>query len=280
MKGPSLGSDLIVALELSVLIEGLDFALDITDHLVEILLLSDHDIDEFVLLFVQVIALLLDLFEGVTWGAGETPLPIEVLVFGELELELLENAVDLHARGNLILELLDLLWGLAHLVLDARQVLNVLRRRLDRKIKSIESVHGLISHLLCLLGNQLNDLISDPSVLISNNVPDTAAVDFEHADNSEVLDLISKLGCLLSVLMDQFPELDRLWLGILVGQFSDHCFLVELVLVFVDLEGRDVLLKRLDALIDLGLEPLILLVDPGVFIWKLLLVLLVRCLGH
>ena len=143
-------------------------------------------------------------------------MPIEVFLLGELELELLKNSVDLHAGGDFILELLDLLWSLIHLILDARQVLDVLGGRLDGKIKSIESVHSLVSHLLCFFGDQLDDLICNPSMFLSNNVSDTTAVDFEHADDSEVLDLVSKLGGLLAVLVDQLSKLDRLWLRLLV----------------------------------------------------------------
>ena len=67
MEGSSLGSNLIVVIEINILIESLYFLFNLANLLIEILLFSNHHIDELVLLFVQVIALLLNLLKSVTW---------------------------------------------------------------------------------------------------------------------------------------------------------------------------------------------------------------------
>ena len=117
-------------------------------------------------------------------------------------------------------------------------------------------------------------------MLVSDDVSDTSAVDTEHADNSGVLDLITELLSLIAMLQNELAELSRLGLGLFVGKLSDNLVWVELVLFFVDMELLEILVKRLNALVDLLLKALILLVDPSVLIWESLLVLLGRGLWH
>ena len=85
---------------------------------------------------------------------------------------------------------------------------------------------------------------------------------------------------MLAVLHDELAELSGLGLRVLVCQVGNFHVRVERILIFVHLERFDVLLKGLDALIDLGLEPLVLLVYPGVLVGQLLLVFPVGCLRH
>ena len=117
-------------------------------------------------------------------------------------------------------------------------------------------------------------------MLVSDDVSDTSAVDTEHADNSGVLDLITELLSLIAMLQNELAEFGRLGLGLFVGQLRDNFVWVELVLFFVDVELLEILVKRLNALIDLLLKALILLVDPSVLVGESLLVLLGRGLWH
>ena len=82
------------------------------------------------------------------------------------------------------------------------------------------------------------------------------------------------------MLQNELAEFGRLGLGLFVGQLRDNFVWVELVLFFVDVELLEILVKRLNALIDLLLKALILLVDPSVLVGESLLVLLGRGLWH
>ena len=117
-------------------------------------------------------------------------------------------------------------------------------------------------------------------MLISNDITNTAAVDAEHAHNSVVFDLLTKFLGGLSVLNNKLTELGRLRLAFFVSELGNDLVRVELVLVLVDLESLDVLLERLNALVDLRLETLVLLVDPGVLVWQLLFVFHIWCFWH
>ena len=139
-----------------------------------------HDVHELVLLLVQVVTLLRDLLLCVSWGAGKAPLAIEVLVISELELELLQDAIDFHAGSDLVLKLIDLVGGSRHLISDTGQVLDVLRGALNGQIELVKGIHGRIGHLLGTLGNELDNLIGNLRVLVSDDVTNATAVHIEH----------------------------------------------------------------------------------------------------
>ena len=44
-------------------------------------------------------------------------------------------------------------------------------------------------------------------MLVGNNITDTTAVDTEHADNGEILDLVAELSGLFAMLDDELAEL-------------------------------------------------------------------------
>ena len=151
VEGSSFGCHVNVRVKFNVLIEGCNLIRELDNLGLELVLVLLHDVYELVLLLVEVVALLGNLLIGVTWRPKETPLSVEVFVLSELELELFEDAIDFHAGSDLIFELLDLTGSLSHLILNSRQVLNILRSTLDGQVQPVESIHGLIGHLLGLL---------------------------------------------------------------------------------------------------------------------------------
>ena len=82
------------------------------------------------------------------------------------------------------------------------------------------------------------------------------------------------------MLNNELSEISWLGLSFLVGQGSNLHVRVELVLVLVNLECFDVLLEGLDALVNLRLQALVLLVNPGVLVDKHSLVIAVGGVGH
>jgi len=97
IQGTSLRRRVHVVIKVEELLKSSDFILEFIVLSFELNLVLLHDIDEFSLLLLQVVALLRDLLDSVSWGAKQTPLSIEVFVLRKLELELLEDAVHLHA---------------------------------------------------------------------------------------------------------------------------------------------------------------------------------------
>ncbi len=263
-----------------MLVKCIDLILHFLCFSIKLILVLFHDVDKLVLLFVEIVALLLDFLHGVTWRAEESPLSVIVFVLAELVEELFEDVIDLHTGSNLVLELGNLAGSTSHLLFDSRKVLDVLGGGLDGEVQSVECVHCTICHDLSLLGNKLNDLSSDFLVLRSNDVSDAAAVDAEHGHYAAILDFIPQLFGLLDVLDDQFFELNGLGLIFLIRQGSDLLLRVKLVLILVDLESLKVLLERLDTFIDFLHQAMVLLVDPSVLIGKGFFVGFIRSFRH
>jgi len=254
--------------------------LNFSDFGIKLILVLLHNVDKLVFLFVEIVALLLDLLVSVTWGSKQAPLSVKVFLLSKLVLEFVEDAVHFHSYSDFILKLGNLTGCTTHLVFDSRQVFNVLRGTLNGQIQPIKGIHCSVGHHLCLLGNELDDLGSDFLVLCGNDVTDATAVHSEHRDNAAVLDFFSKLFGLLGVLNDQLTKLRRLWLAFFVGEGSDHFLGVELVLFTVHLEGLEVLVKIGNALINFLHEAMVLFVDPSVLIWQSFFVSSIGCFWH
>ena len=277
VQSSGLSGNFFIAVEFDVLVEGSDLVVEFRNLRLELGLVRLHEANELVLLSVEDLSLLLNLLEGVSWGAEEAPLSIKVVLLAELELEFFQDPVDLHSGGDVVLKLGDLTGSLTHRVLDLREVLDVLRGALDCHVEAFKGIHGIVSHLSGLLGDQLDDFSRDFLMLVSDDVANATAVDSEHAHHGGVLNLRSELFSLLSVLNDELSEICWLRLSLLIGKLGDLLIRVQLVLVLVDLEGVDVLLEWLDALVHFRLQALVLLVNPSVLIGKSLLF---RAIGY
>ena len=97
MQSTGLDCNLDVVVKVKVLVKGRHFVLDFSDLGIKLILVLLHDVDELVFLFVEIVALLLDLLVSVTWGAEQAPLSVKVFLLSKLVLELVEDAIHFHS---------------------------------------------------------------------------------------------------------------------------------------------------------------------------------------
>lgn len=116
--------DVVVVLQLLVLVEVLDRALQVVDGGLELFLLVLHLVQELDLVLVQRLLALLHEVGGLLGPAHDQPLLIHLLL-GEAVVEGLQDAVDVGGFGDLQLHLEQLIRQVDHVLLQLRQLLDV-----------------------------------------------------------------------------------------------------------------------------------------------------------